>query len=56
MGVNGYPTTPIIGASQYANSGRIQCCLGSGDSNCTNIESAIGGAIPKDPSFASGSK
>ncbi len=56
MGVNGYPTTPIIGASQYANSGRIQCCLGSGDTNCTNIESAIGGAVPKDPSFKSGSK
>jgi type II secretory pathway pseudopilin PulG len=56
MGVQGYPTTPIIGASQYANSGRIQCCLGTGDTNCANIESAIGGAIPKDPSFNSGSK
>lgn len=29
MGVNGYPTTPILGASQYANSGRVQCCLGT---------------------------
>jgi prepilin-type N-terminal cleavage/methylation domain-containing protein len=56
MGVNGYPTTPILGASQYANSGRVQCCLGTGDTNCTNIESAIGGAIPKDPSSATGSK
>jgi len=51
MGVNGYPTTPDQGSGS-----RATCCLGTGDTNCTNIETAIGGAIPKDPSFKSGSK
>ena len=51
MGVNGYPTTPDQGSNS-----RATCCLGTGDTNCTNIESAIGGAIPKDPSFKTGSK
>ena len=56
MGVNGYSSTPIIGASQYVNSGRIQCCLGTGDTNCSIIESAIGGTIPKDPSYTGTNK
>ena len=51
MGVNGYPTTPDLGSGS-----RATCCLGTGDTNCSNIESAIGGAIPKDPSFKTGSK
>jgi len=51
MGVNGYPTTPDQGSGS-----RVTCCLGTGDTNCTNIETAIGGAIPKDPLTKTGSK
>lgn len=51
MGVNGYPTTPDLGSGA-----RATCCLGTGDTNCTTIEAAIGGAIPKDPSTKTGSK
>ncbi|KIE18128.1 hypothetical protein DS62_13635 [Smithella sp. SC_K08D17] len=51
MGVNGYPVTPDQGSGS-----RATCCLGIGDTNCSAIETAIGGTIPKDPSYTGTNK